>query len=854
MKLRVHFGDQYENAFWDGETMTFGDGGDNLYPLVDVNIVAHEAAHGFTEQNSGLLYFQQSGGVNEAFSDIVGEATEYYLRGSVDWFSAQDIVKSGDAFRFFITPSDDGDSIGHADDYVLGMDVHHSSGVFNRAYYLLSTSADWNPKKALELFVLANQSYWSPFSDFYDAACGVMLSALELDYDWRAVNSAFSTVGVPCLDLPLDEDADGMGDVWEEYYGFDSTDATDAEKDQDGDGLKNVEEFDLKTNPTLTDTDGDTLSDNDEVILFNTNPLLSDSDDDGMPDNWEIQYNLAPNDDGDANGDIDGDGFSNLVEYILDTEPNNKISTPENLRIVTESFESELSKSWSNPFDNSDGWEISDIFSSHGERSLAASSFFGSTSIIEWIGMFPEGELQFDINVTGGQFLLEIDGGEPIASQGDGDTKRLYIYVAEGLHRLRFVFYSGWDFSVILPSIWIDRMQFVEQGDFDNDGMTNGWEVEYLLDPDNPLDASRDLDNDRLLNVEEFEHKTRPNVSDSDHDGLSDYEEVYNIESNPLLSDTDTDRLPDGWEDAYGLEVMVNDAAADLDKDGFSNIDEYHLGSKPNDSGSLPTNITFYSQTFENIESNGDIPSGWLSETNASTWRYATHPTIAGTKVLRNSVEGLGGASSIEFFRKFEQGILSFEWIGERLTEDDRFTVFVDDEEIFQFEDTFFWERRSIQISEGEHKIRWQFSQNEGISFENRSVFIDNILFFVPELDQDNDGLTNEQEYTEYGTALDNADTDGDGLNDAEELSLGTDPLVSDSDKDGVADGDDTYPNDSSRHAAPSDGGGSGGGGGGSSTLGFLGIIALTVNARRKYLLRNKNISANSELIANMPL
>lgn len=85
LKMRVHYGRNYENAFWDGSQMTFGDGATTFYPLVSLDVAAHEVSHGFTEQNSGLVYSGQSGGINEAFSDMAGEAAENYMKGSNDW-------------------------------------------------------------------------------------------------------------------------------------------------------------------------------------------------------------------------------------------------------------------------------------------------------------------------------------------------------------------------------------------------------------------------------------------------------------------------------------------------------------------------------------------------------------------------------------------------------------------------------------------------------------------------------------------------------------------------------------------------------------------------------------------------
>ena len=95
LTMRVHYSTNYENAFWDGSSMTFGDGYTTFYPLVSLDVSAHEVSHGFTEQNSNLTYSGQSGGINEAFSDMAGEAAEYYMRGLNDFLvGARDLQKS----------------------------------------------------------------------------------------------------------------------------------------------------------------------------------------------------------------------------------------------------------------------------------------------------------------------------------------------------------------------------------------------------------------------------------------------------------------------------------------------------------------------------------------------------------------------------------------------------------------------------------------------------------------------------------------------------------------------------------------------------------------------------------------
>ncbi len=200
LKMRVHYGNAYENAFWDGTQMTFGDGGTRFHPLVSLDVSAHEVSHGFTEFNSGLIYSNQSGGINEAFSDMAGEAAEYFMKGSNDWLVGADIFKSAGALRYMDDPTRDGRSIGHASNYVAGMDVHHSSGVFNKAFYLLATKAGWNTRKAFEIFTVANQIYWTASSTYVSGANGVCKAAADKGYNKADVAAAFTAVGVTTTD------------------------------------------------------------------------------------------------------------------------------------------------------------------------------------------------------------------------------------------------------------------------------------------------------------------------------------------------------------------------------------------------------------------------------------------------------------------------------------------------------------------------------------------------------------------------------------------------------------------------------------------------------------------------------
>lgn len=196
--MKVHYGNSYENAFWDGTAMSFGDGASTFYPLVSLDVSAHEVSHGFTEQNSGLQYSGMSGGMNEAFSDMAGEAAEYFMKGTNDFLVGAEIFKSSGALRYMANPPQDGRSIGHANDYRSGMDVHYSSGVYNKAFYTLAKTTGWNTRKAFEVMTDANRLYWTANSNWNDGACGVEKAAVDRGYTKADVTAAFAAVGVSC--------------------------------------------------------------------------------------------------------------------------------------------------------------------------------------------------------------------------------------------------------------------------------------------------------------------------------------------------------------------------------------------------------------------------------------------------------------------------------------------------------------------------------------------------------------------------------------------------------------------------------------------------------------------------------
>jgi len=236
--MRVHFGQSYDNAFWDGETMSFGDGKD-LYPLVSLDIAGHEVTHGFTEQHSGLEYHDQSGAMNESLSDMGGQAARAYLLekmptlynkaylapGVISWGIGETVTRdsSDKGFRFMDYPSSDGSSADCLDKQLaqshgaycvisykdvvnfanLFLDdplerqsfiVHTASGVYNKAFYLLSK--ELGIKEAYRVMLTANSKYWTPNTQFKDGACGVLRAAQDLNVQINKVQTVFGQVGI----------------------------------------------------------------------------------------------------------------------------------------------------------------------------------------------------------------------------------------------------------------------------------------------------------------------------------------------------------------------------------------------------------------------------------------------------------------------------------------------------------------------------------------------------------------------------------------------------------------------------------------------------------------------------------
>ncbi|MDZ7930258.1 MAG: M4 family metallopeptidase [Rhodococcus sp. (in: high G+C Gram-positive bacteria)] len=157
----VHYGQDYDNAFWDGSRMVFGDGDGEVFArfTVSLGVIAHELAHGFTQYTTPLEYKDQAGALNESISDVFGALVEQYTAGQnaedASWLIGEGLflpAVQGKALRSLIEPGTayDDDVLGKdpqpasMDDFVVTTEddggVHINSGIPNRAFAVAATT------------------------------------------------------------------------------------------------------------------------------------------------------------------------------------------------------------------------------------------------------------------------------------------------------------------------------------------------------------------------------------------------------------------------------------------------------------------------------------------------------------------------------------------------------------------------------------------------------------------------------------------------------------------------------------------------------------------------------------------
>jgi Zn-dependent metalloprotease len=218
----VHYGVKYDNAFWNGQQMVYGDGDGEIFNrfTISLDVIGHELTHGVTQYEASLEYQDQPGALNESMSDVFGSMVKQYARkqkvSQADWLIGADLLAKGVkgvALRSMKAPGTayDDPRLGkdpqpdHMKNYVKGPadngGVHINSGIPNKAFYLAAAALSprgnaWDKAGRIWYEVLCNRL--RPNSEFADCAkltiqvAGEMFDASAKD----AVQKAWKAVGL----------------------------------------------------------------------------------------------------------------------------------------------------------------------------------------------------------------------------------------------------------------------------------------------------------------------------------------------------------------------------------------------------------------------------------------------------------------------------------------------------------------------------------------------------------------------------------------------------------------------------------------------------------------------------------
>ena len=225
----VHYGADYDNAFWDGGQMVFGDGDGQVFGrfTASLSVIGHELAHGVTQYTAALAYQGQSGALNESISDVFGALVEQHALGQsaaeASWLIGEGLFTDqveGDALRSMRAPGTayDDDILGrdpqpaHMVDYVETTfdngGVHLNSGIPNRAFHLAATQLGghaWETAGPIWYdTIMGDLAAEATFSDFAAATAEAAVARHGTGSpEHLAVREAWSTVGVAIGDTGI---------------------------------------------------------------------------------------------------------------------------------------------------------------------------------------------------------------------------------------------------------------------------------------------------------------------------------------------------------------------------------------------------------------------------------------------------------------------------------------------------------------------------------------------------------------------------------------------------------------------------------------------------------------------------
>lgn len=661
----------------------------------------------------------------------------------------------------------------------------------------------------------------------------------------------FGGVGFYRFGVDFDSDGDGIADDIETLWTF-----TDPAKfDSDGDGLSGGLELSsqVNTNPLAYDTDGDGVGDGDEVAS-GSNPRRANSDQDDLSDAQELGAMTALVEDDlmwfDMSGGTDLlSGYSTLNGYFKEIPLASEILVNDvcytNARVCLDGTVYLLCPTnvtgeyyyYNNNLSNSQ-WSAS-----HLTVALCGANLYARTS--NWGSKILYGSVvsdgrSFDVVEYRNLGLYDHDDtNELITCQlilPHDETNTVYVSYLCASNTFREV-----SFAAGIQCGWLPSRKSGERfynlswpitADFPQDGLTIKYSIGTCTDP-----SKSDTDGDGLSDSEEvLTYRTNPLVADTDGDGIPDGVEV-SVGTDPRSADTDADGMPDGWEAYYGLNPLVDDSSLDADNDGLANRAEYEFGTNPAEADTDEDGIVDRDEL------------GW--------WEYSsTLPAFSYSNVT-NLISSSSGYDDDMFLvdlpfevrfagyraTKAKVSVNGFVWlvtdVGEVPTSSDYGNQDLSNDTRSQYhgfiaaywDDLYAYSGRNAQLSVSEayaNGQRYCVIKYQNISIRGDASNMGTFRVVIPESETNtvyvaydslasgfngagatigaqspNMGCNFPVAYNEYGSVSNGmviayhfgtgsnpliTDTDGDGLEDGVEMSIGTSPSCSDTDNDDLDD------------------------------------------------------------------
>ncbi len=471
----------------------------------------------------------------------------------------------------------------------------------------LTNLFDYTDSRRLYLFMSTNllEKRWVPLG-LYEMpegtnVCTFSLSEQDVETSVRQqFIDSFNGIGFYRFGIDFDSDCDGLADYIEQLWIF--TNPTNFDTDRDG--LSDGEELrlDINTNPLVFDTDGDGIGDGEESIS-GLNPNSLNSDRDALSDAHEVGTMTALSTEDFLWFDISNganlianqstvDGSTWTIPLPSHHIINNVVYT--NAMVGMDGFVHLLCPTnpshWkSTGYNHSGGLSNYQWSAIHTTIALCNADLYAKTSPTEWDSKILYGSVESEgrtfsvVEYRNIGLCATRSTNELITCQlilPSDETNTVYVSYLSASNTFREV-----DLTVGVQCGGISSFRAGEKyynlswpltSDFPSGGITIKYTIGTWTNP-----TKTDTDGDGLIDSDEvLVYETDPLVCDSDGDGASDDIEISRS-TNPCKSDTDADGMPDGWEIQYELNPLLTDAELDADEDNLSNLAEYLAGTNP---------------------------------------------------------------------------------------------------------------------------------------------------------------------------------------------------------------------------------------------------------------------------------